>query len=153
ARARALRAARSEPLAARRGTGALAGAGRCPAASGRTSPRGQCAGPESDTRDSGQGGPNCRGMKAPKRRPAQNQSEAPESMLSRLAEAPRAASARAAKQTVAEMVAAAPKAARPDLEAALGAPAAARLLEGVAEGSSYLWGIIAADPALLLRLL
>jgi glutamate-ammonia-ligase adenylyltransferase len=89
-------------------------------------------------------------MKAPKTKPA----ETSDTLLSRLREAPRVADLAAAKKAVGALIDDAPK----DVAAALGEIIASKklleqLLHGLFEGSVYLWGIIAADPGLLLRLL
>ncbi|MBK8008487.1 MAG: bifunctional [glutamine synthetase] adenylyltransferase/[glutamine synthetase]-adenylyl-L-tyrosine phosphorylase [Rhizobiales bacterium] len=89
-------------------------------------------------------------MKAPKTKPA----ESSDTLLARLREAPRVAKLADAKKAVAGLIDDAPK----KVSAELGQTVATnklleQLLQGLSEGSPYLWGIIAADPAMLLRLL
>jgi glutamate-ammonia-ligase adenylyltransferase len=89
-------------------------------------------------------------MKAPKTKPADSSG----TLLARLREAPRVASVSVAGKAVAALIDDAPK----DISAKLGETIAShklleQLLQGLAEGSPYLWDAITADPAMLLRLL
>jgi glutamate-ammonia-ligase adenylyltransferase len=89
-------------------------------------------------------------MKAPKTRSA----ETSDMLLSRLSEAPRVADAVEARKAVAALIDSAPK----EVSAPLGEIVASnkvleQLLHGLYEGSPYLWGIVSADPAMLLLLL
>jgi glutamate-ammonia-ligase adenylyltransferase len=89
-------------------------------------------------------------MKAPKSRPAISS----DSLLARLREAPRVAKTADAKKAVAALIDDAPK----EVSVALGETVASdklleQLLQGLVEGSPYLWATITADPAMLLRLL
>jgi glutamate-ammonia-ligase adenylyltransferase len=75
-------------------------------------------------------------------------------MLARLRESPRVANTAAAKAAVSEVLASAPDDATARLAAVIsGSERLEALLQGVFEGSPYLWGTIAGDPAMLLRLL
>jgi glutamate-ammonia-ligase adenylyltransferase len=89
-------------------------------------------------------------MKAPKPRTA----ETSDTLLARLRETPRVAKLADAKAAVASLIDDAPK----DVSSRLGEviasnPLLEQLLHGLFEGSTYLWGIIAYDPAILLTLL
>lgn len=89
-------------------------------------------------------------MKAPKSRPA----ETSDNLLARLREAPRVAKPADAKAAVARLIEDAPKEVSAPLAEVIAANAPLeKLLHGIFEGSSYLWGIIVFDPAMLLRLL
>ncbi len=89
-------------------------------------------------------------MKAPKPLPASSS----DTLLARLRETPRTARAADAKAAVARLIDDAPK----DVSGPLGETIASSatletLLHGLFEGSPYLWGIIAFEPGILLRLL
>jgi glutamate-ammonia-ligase adenylyltransferase len=89
-------------------------------------------------------------MKAPKSR----LSETSDTLLARLREAPRVAKLADAKAAVAALIDEAPKEVSASLAEAIASNARfEQLLHGIFEGSSYLWGIIAFEPAILLRLL
>jgi glutamate-ammonia-ligase adenylyltransferase len=89
-------------------------------------------------------------MKAPKICPA----EPPDTLLARLREAPRVAALAEAKKAVAALIDDAPK----EVSAPIGEAIASnkileQILQGLFEGSAYLWGIVARNPAAFLRLL
>ena len=89
-------------------------------------------------------------MKAPKSRPA----ESPATLLARLREELRVANPAAAKSALSEAFDAAPAEAAARLrEYVASNKTLAALLAGIFEASPYLWGTIAADPQMLLRLL
>ncbi len=94
-------------------------------------------------------------MKAPNRRTTESLPPASEgTLLSRLREAPRVADMAVAKAAVAAMLADAPKSAAEKIAQALKANRIfGQLLHGLSEGSSYLWGSISFDLAMLVRLL
>jgi glutamate-ammonia-ligase adenylyltransferase len=88
-------------------------------------------------------------MKAPTPLPKQSS----ETLLVRLCETPRVADAAAAKAAVATLIGSAGAAEGKRLGAAIASSKNLEtLLGGLFEGSPYLWGIVAADPAMLLRL-
>ena len=89
-------------------------------------------------------------MKSPKARPAASS----ESLLARLREAPRAAKIAEAKAAVARLIDDTPKEVSGPLGEAIASNVVLeKLMHGLFEGSSYLWGIIAFEPGILLRLL
>jgi glutamate-ammonia-ligase adenylyltransferase len=91
-------------------------------------------------------------MKAPNRRTAKPSGSG--TLLSRLSEAPRVANAAAAEAAAANMLCDAPKQAAEAIgKAAAEIKIFQQLLQGLSEGSPYLWGMIALDPAMLMRLL
>jgi glutamate-ammonia-ligase adenylyltransferase len=92
-------------------------------------------------------------MKAPVRRKAKSGTNQT-TLFSRIRETPRVANAKAAKQAVADLLASAPVKTRAALSKAIETSGLlARLLQGLSEGSSYLWGTMSADPAMLSRLI
>jgi glutamate-ammonia-ligase adenylyltransferase len=89
-------------------------------------------------------------MKAPKTASAVS----PDSLLARLREGPRVAKAADAKKALTALIAESPKEVSQALAHALAShKLLEQLLHGLFEGSSYLWGIISLDPAMLLRVL
>jgi glutamate-ammonia-ligase adenylyltransferase len=87
-------------------------------------------------------------MKAPTSLPKQSS----ETLLVRLCETPRVADAAAAKAAVAALIGSAGAEGKRLGAAIASSKNLETLLGGLFEGSPYLWGILAADPAMLLRL-
>ncbi|MCW5680567.1 MAG: bifunctional [glutamine synthetase] adenylyltransferase/[glutamine synthetase]-adenylyl-L-tyrosine phosphorylase [Xanthobacteraceae bacterium] len=86
--------------------------------------------------------------------PAAEDGTAQGPLVSRIRETPRVANSSAAKKTLAALLQETQAKTRGPLEKLLGTNTKApRLLEGIAEGSPYLWGLITAAPDVLLRLL